>query len=87
MVEVKERELAMARALYAEAYKAVRVKATLDALERQRALLAGADALEKRAEAIHEWPVDQGTLAVVFGITTSMVAVVIARLVLSLAGL
>jgi hypothetical protein len=87
MVSVKDRELATARAFYAEAYEPVRTEPTLAALDRQRGLLGGADALEKRAEAIHEWPVDQRTLAVVFGITTSVIAVLIARVIGGLLGL
>jgi hypothetical protein len=48
---------AFARALYAEAYEPVRMARTLEALERQHTLLGAADALEKRARAIHDWPV------------------------------
>jgi hypothetical protein len=49
--------------------------------------LAAADALEKRAEAIHEWPVDERTVATVITIITSVIAVVITRLILSPLGL
>ena len=47
----------------------------------KRALLGAAGALEKRADAIHEWPIAEGTIAWV--ITTSVIAVAIARLILS----
>ena len=87
MVEVKARELAAARRLYAEAYEPVRLDPTLDALERQRSLLGAADALEKRAAAIHEWPIDEGTFARVLTITTSVVAMTVARLILNPLGL
>ncbi|MGH3052099.1 MAG: hypothetical protein ACRDM8_03955 [Gaiellaceae bacterium] len=87
MVEVKASELALARELYAEAYEPVRTARTLDALERQHTLLSAADALEKRAQAIHEWPIDEGTVAWVITITTSVIAVAIARLILSPLGL
>jgi hypothetical protein len=87
MVEVKEAELEGARALYAEAYEPVRAQPTLAALERQHGVLGAADALEKRAQAIHEWPIDEGTVALVITITTSVTAVVIGRLVLSPLGL
>jgi hypothetical protein len=82
MVEVKDGELARARALYAEAYEPVRAEPTLAALDRQHSLLGAADALEKRAQAIHEWPLDEGTVARVVTIVTSVIAVIIARLIL-----
>ena len=87
MVEAKASELAVARELYAEAYEPVRAAPTLDALEQQRALLGAADALEKRAQAIHEWPIDEGTLARVITIATSVVAMVVARMLLDPFGL
>lgn len=82
MVDVKEAELALARELYAEAYEPVRTERTLEALERQHSLLGAADALEKRARAIHAWPVAEGTWAWVIGIATSVVAIACARLIL-----
>lgn len=87
MVEVKAGELAIARALYAEAYEPVRTERSLDALDRQHRLLSAADALEKRAHAIHEWPIDEGTVARVITITTSVVAITIGRLLLDPFGL
>jgi hypothetical protein len=65
----------------------VREARTLEALERQRNLLGAADALEKRASAIHEWPIDEGTLARVLTITTSVIAMTIGRLILDPLGL
>jgi hypothetical protein len=82
MVAVKEDELALARALYAEAYQPVRTTRTLEALERQHTLLGAADALEKRAHAIHDWPIAEGTWAWVIGIATSVVAIACARVIL-----
>ena len=87
MVEVKAGELAVARELYAQAYEPVRTAPTLDALERQHGLLGAADALEKRAHSIHEWPIDEGTLARVITVTTSVIAMVVARLILDPFGL
>jgi hypothetical protein len=87
MVQVKARELTLARELYTEAYEPLRTARTLEALERQHALLGAADALEKRADAIHEWPIDEATVAWVITITTSVIAVAIARLILSPLGL
>jgi hypothetical protein len=87
MVELKARELAIARNLYAQAYAPVRVAPTLEALERQRSLLNAADGLEKRASGLHEWPIDEGTSARVITITTSVIAMTIGRMILDPFGL
>jgi hypothetical protein len=87
MAEVKVDEITFARELYAQAYEPVRADGTLGALERQRKALAATDALEQRAQTIHEWPLDEGTVAWVIGITTSVIAVAIARLILTPLGL
>ena len=87
MMEVKEAELAIARDLYAQAYRPVHEARTLQALEQQRTLLSAADALEKRASAIREWPIDDGTLARVITIATTVVAMTIGRLILDPLGL
>jgi hypothetical protein len=87
MVEVRNAELAVARELFAQAYEPVRAAPTLEALGRQDRLLAAADALEKRAHAIHEWPIDEGTVARVITITTSVIAITIGRLILDPLGL
>jgi hypothetical protein len=87
MVEVKEAELAVARGLYAEAYAPVRAAQSLEALEERHSLLSGAEALEKRAKEIHEWPIDERTWAWVIGIATSVVAITIGRVVVSTLGL
>jgi hypothetical protein len=87
MVEVKTRELAFARELYAQAYEPVRTAGTLEALEQQHGLLGAADALEKRAHAIHEWPIDEGIWVRVITIATSVLTIAIARLILGPLGL
>jgi hypothetical protein len=87
MVEVKESELAAARELYAEAYEPVRAAPTLETLERQQPFLGAVDALEKRAHAIHEWPIDEGIVARVITISTSVMAITAARLILDPLGL
>jgi hypothetical protein len=87
MVEVKAEEVALARELYAQAYEPVRESPTLEVLEQQRNLLAAADALEKRARAINDWPIDEGTFARVLTIATSVVAITIGRLILDPFGL
>lgn len=87
MVAVKASELAIARELYAQAYEPVHEARTLDALEQQRGLLAAADALEKRASAIHEWPFTERTPTLVLTIATSVIAMTIGRLILDPFGL
>ena len=87
MVDVKAGELAIARELYAQAYEPVHQARTLDALERQRGLLGAADALEKRASAIHEWPFAERTPTLVLTISTSVIAMTIGRLILDPFGL
>ena len=74
-----------ARALRS-AYAPVRAAPTLETLEQHR-LLAAADALERRARAIHDWPLDEGTLARVITVATSVVAITIGRLILDPFGL
>jgi hypothetical protein len=87
MVEVKDGELTIARELYAQAYEPVHRARTLEALEEQRALLGAADALEKRASAIHEWPFTERTPTLVITIITSVTAMTIGRLILDPLGL
>lgn len=87
MVAVKANELAIARELYAEAYEPVHSARTLEALERQHRLLTAADALEKRASAIHEWPFAERTPTLVITVVTSVVAMTIGRLILDPFGL
>lgn len=87
MAAVKRRELSLARELYARAYAPVHTSPTLDVLERQRNLLAAADALEQRARSIHEWPVPERTPTLVITVVTSVVAMTIGRLILDPLGL
>ena len=60
---------------------------SLETLE-QRATCSGPPpALEKRAKAIHDWPIDEGTFARVITIATSVVAITIGRVILDPFGL
>jgi hypothetical protein len=86
MAEVKGVELTLARELYVQAYEPIRADAMLGTLERQSDVLAAADGLEKRAQAIREWPMDRRTVAWVIAITTGVIAVTTARLILTLLG-
>jgi hypothetical protein len=87
MVAVKQRELERARDLYRQAYQPVRDEPTLEVLQRQAGLLSAAEALEKRAERIQEWPFDEAIFAQVVTIASSVVAVIISSLILNPVGL
>lgn len=87
MVAVKQHELERAVDLYRQAYQPVRDEPTLEVLQRQTALLSAAEALEKRAERIQEWPFDEATFARVVTIASSVAAVVIGRIILDPVGL
>jgi hypothetical protein len=80
MAEAKRKQAARARQLYAEAYEPLRFSPSLEALARQAPLLAAAEALEKRADAIQTWPFSNALLARAVVIATSVVAAVITRL-------
>jgi hypothetical protein len=87
MVAVKQRELTLARDLYMQAYQTVRDQPTLEVLQGQVGLLNAAEALEKRAERIQEWPFDEATFARVVTIASSAGATIIARFLLDPIGL
>jgi hypothetical protein len=87
MVAVKQRELERALDLYMQAYQAVRDEPTLEVLQRQVGLLNAAEALEKRAERIQEWPFDEAIFARVVTIASSVAAVIIGSLILDPVGL
>jgi hypothetical protein len=87
MLEVKEGHLARARALYVEAYAPLRQTPTLETLDQQRSLLSAAEALEKRAETILEWPIDERVVTRVVLIATGATATIVARIILSRFGL
>lgn len=59
MVEVKRRELARVLRLYREAYADVGERPTPEELQRNVGLLAAAETLEKRAECIQQWPLEE----------------------------
>jgi hypothetical protein len=79
--------LARARQLYAEAYEPLRFSPSLAVLELQAPLLAAAEALEKRADGIQQWPFSDALLARAVVIATSVVAAVITRLAQRFLGL
>jgi hypothetical protein len=83
MVAVKQREIAWAQHLYAQAFEPLREAGTLEALQRQSSQLSAAEALEKRAERIQEWPFDESTFTRVVTISSTVVAAIIARVLLA----
>jgi hypothetical protein len=87
MVAAKQRELERARDLYGHAYQPVRDEPTLEVLQQQAGLLSAAEALEKRAERIQEWPFDEAIFAQVVTIASSVAVVIISSLILSPVGL
>jgi hypothetical protein len=56
-------------------------------LQQQAGLLSAAEALEKRAERIQEWPFDEAIFAKVVTIASSVAVVIISSLILSPVGL
>jgi multisubunit Na+/H+ antiporter MnhC subunit len=83
MVAAKQREVTRAQHLYAEAFEPVREAGTLEALLGQSGALSAAEALEKRAERIQEWPFDEATFARVVTISSTVVAAIVARVLLA----
>lgn len=80
MAAAKRKQVARARQLYADAYEPLRISPSLGTLERQAPLLAAAEALEKRAEAIQKWPFSDALLARAVVIATSVLVAVLTRL-------
>ena len=87
MVALKQHELERALDLYRQAYEPVRNEPTLQMLQHQVGALSAAEALEKRAERIQQWPFDEATFAQVVTIATSVAAGIIGRLILAPVGL
>ncbi|WP_166879680.1 hypothetical protein [Salinibacterium sp. ZJ450] len=87
MVQVKRAELARVLELYRQAYEQVQHESSLDVLQQKIGLLTAAETLEKRAERIQRWPFDEATFARVVTIASSVVGVIIARLLLAPTGL
>lgn len=83
MVASKQQQLAWARGLYQQALRPVKSQGTLEAVERQAALLSVTEALERRAERIQEWPFDEATFARVVAIASFVTAGTLARLILA----
>jgi hypothetical protein len=87
MAAVKQQEISRALALYQQAYQELRDRPSLEVLERRAALLKAAEDLERRAEHIRAWPFAEGTFTWVFAIAVGSTATIVARLLLTTAGL
>jgi hypothetical protein len=87
MLDAKRRYLEWARRMYARAFEPVRASDDPEALRAQSSLLSAAEALERRAEGIQQWPFDESTVARIAAITTGVVTAIITRVLLSRLGL
>jgi len=87
LLAAKARHLAWARGLYAQALKPVQEEGGLPALRAGALELVAAEAVERKAAAIQEWPFDEGVLRAIVAIVTSVSTATLARLVLTRLGL
>jgi hypothetical protein len=86
MASAKKTYVTEARGLYAQAYEPLRQRPDLVSLREQADLLSAAEAIEKRAEAIYEWPIDDGMLRWLAVIGTGVVTSLAVRVVFALLG-
>ncbi|HWG85191.1 MAG TPA: hypothetical protein VNT60_06915, partial [Deinococcales bacterium] len=87
MVAAKRRYVAWAHGLYASAYATVRSGDTLEGLRAQGSLLSAAEAMERRAESIHQWPFADRTFTWIATVATGVLVAIITRYVLREIGL
>lgn len=87
LLSAKARHLTWARELYAQALRPVRGEGGLAALRAGALELVAAEAVERKAAAIQEWPFDEGILRAIAAIVTSVTTAILARLVLTRLGL
>jgi hypothetical protein len=77
MFAARQRFVADARRLYAEAYAPLRGRASVEALEQQASVLRAAQSLDERAQSLLTWPIAEGTLrflaVVITGVVTSLI--------------
>jgi hypothetical protein len=79
MWAAKERYVAAARRLYADAYAPLRKRANVETLEGQSSALRAAQSLDVRAQSLLTWPIDEGTLRFIAVVITGVVTSVIVR--------
>jgi hypothetical protein len=87
MVNAKVAALEQTHHLYVAAFQPIRAQWSLERVAEQSARLTAAEAIERRAGAIQEWPLDEGLLARLAAVVTSVIGVILARLILSRFGL
>lgn len=87
MGRARQRQLLRAQTLYELAYRPLMTTFSLEMLEERSKLLGAAEALEKRVQAIQTWPFSDALLARIAAIGLSVVAAVIAKLVMKPLGL
>jgi hypothetical protein len=77
MSAAKDRHVAEARRLYAEAYAPIREEPNFETLAARSSALSAAQSLDERAHGLPTWPIDEGTVrflaVVISGVVTSLV--------------
>jgi len=86
MAEAKRTHMELARQLYADAYAPLVRSPRVRTLQAQSSLLSAAESLEKRSTGIQEWPFDEVLTGRIIIIVTSVVATVLARIILDALG-
>jgi len=87
LLTAKASHLAWARSLFQHALDPIRTGDGVAGLRSGALELVAAEAIERRAAAIQEWPFDEGILRGIIAIVTSVTTAIVVRLVLSRLGL
>ena len=82
MVNEKQKYVAHARRLHAQAFAPVEADWSLESLAAQAGKINAAEALERRVAAIHEWPIPEAVLTRTTAIAMAILTGLLARLVL-----
>jgi len=87
LLAAKASHLAWARSLFQHALDPIRTGDGVAGLRNGALELVAAEAIERRAATIQEWPFDEGILRGIIAIVTSVTTAIVVRLVLSRLGL
>ena len=79
MAAAKERYVATARQLYAEAYAPIRERPDVETLTAVSSALSVAQSLDERAAGLPTWPIDEGTARFVAVVITGVLTSIIVR--------
>jgi len=79
MAAAKQRYVALARQLYADAYAPIRERPDIDTLNAASSPLSVAQSLDARAAGLPTWPIDEGTARFVAVIITGVLTSIIVR--------